>query len=51
MPQLNLLSGRFHIVSYSRRYSFPTGNPGAALDHPAAFNEAVLGFLTRHSHP
>jgi pimeloyl-ACP methyl ester carboxylesterase len=47
-PQLPALSRRFHVLSYSRRYSYPNENQVIAHDH-SVFAEAedLAAFITR----
>jgi pimeloyl-ACP methyl ester carboxylesterase len=38
-PQIEAFSGRFHVISYSRRYNYPNDNP-IATDYRSAYTDA-----------
>lgn len=47
-PQVEAFSGRFRVISYSRRYNYPNDNPITA-DYRSAFTDADdLAALIRH---
>jgi pimeloyl-ACP methyl ester carboxylesterase len=47
-PQIEAFSGRFHVISYSRRYNYPNDNP-IATDYRSAYTDADdLAALIRH---
>ena len=44
-PQMNALSSRYRVISYSRRYHYPNDNPMTATDHSALIDAEDLAGL------
>jgi pimeloyl-ACP methyl ester carboxylesterase len=44
-PQMNALSSRYRVISYSRRYHYPNENPMTATDHSALIDAEDLAAL------
>lgn len=46
-PQMNVLSPRYRVISYSRRYNYPNDNPLTAKNHSAYVEAADLAAFIR----